>query len=215
MNKFEKQLEKWNNGVLRGAQAKLAKKLCVSTATVALWTTGKRHPSKGYMAKMAQLFKLDMYEVTRLFAPSTPYAEHYSSLSTSSLQDADTTVFHHTTGWLTGTSVSLPVLTRLTSSFPHYTPADVQEWWILPQAAAQDTSYLFSLSTPTDPDQILFIKPCSRWVKDKWMLAHNGTEYILVQSVKKGTFLAWPGKHLAKPPLEPLGLVLRRLAKLN
>ena len=45
MNQFEKQLEKWNNGVLRGAQAKLARILKVSTATVALWTTGKRNPS--------------------------------------------------------------------------------------------------------------------------------------------------------------------------
>ena len=59
MNKFEKQLEKWNNGVLRGAQAKLAKILNVSTATVAFWATGKRTPSKGYIAQMAQLFGMD------------------------------------------------------------------------------------------------------------------------------------------------------------
>ena len=74
MNKFEKQLEKWNGGVLRGAQAKLAKILKVSTATVALWTTGKRHPSKGYAQQMAALFGLDLYGVTRLFEDSSRVA---------------------------------------------------------------------------------------------------------------------------------------------
>ena len=59
MNKFEKQLEKWNRGVLRGAQARLAKALGVSTATTALWATGKRRPSKGYAEQMARLFGMN------------------------------------------------------------------------------------------------------------------------------------------------------------
>ena len=67
MNKFEKQLEKWNKGILRGAQAKLAKTLGVSTATTALWTTGKRSPSKGYVEQMAKLFDMDALDVYKLF----------------------------------------------------------------------------------------------------------------------------------------------------
>ena len=90
MNKFEKQLEKWNKGTLRGAQAKLAKCLRVSTATVAMWATGKRHPSKGFIAKMADLFGLDEYTVARLFSANfqQPFIDFSPTRNSYSLRDA-------------------------------------------------------------------------------------------------------------------------------
>ena len=120
MNKFEKQLEKWNKGILRGAQSKLAKRLHVSTATVALWTTGQRHPSKGYVAQMAQLFKLDVYDVARLFEHPQIYQPSTGSnpLGLHETEHVDTRHFTHT--WPTNNlTVSLPVFSQLPPSYPH------------------------------------------------------------------------------------------------
>lgn len=137
MNKFEKQLEKWNGGILRGAQAKLAKMLQVSTATVALWTTGKRRPSKGYLARMAQLFGMDAFDVIRLFPPLTTYPE--AAPRTAALHDAQDTQNAYSTDIFPteGNSVSIPLLHTVSDHFPHYEEYDVAEWWTLPRRAAQ------------------------------------------------------------------------------
>ena len=63
MNKFEKQLEKWNNGVLRGAQAKLAKALGVSRQTISSLETGRYNPSIFLAHKIAQYFDATIEEI--------------------------------------------------------------------------------------------------------------------------------------------------------
>ena len=216
MNKFEKQLEKWNNGVLRGAQSKLAKSLHVSTATVALWATGQRHPSKGYIAKMAQLFKLDVYEVTRLFTTLISYPQlprHSHTIDLHDAQDIEGT--HVANTWQTHTEMtSLPVFTCLPPSFPYYAPTDAQGYWTMPVVAAQGAQYLFSLPTMTDPDQLLFIKPSNVWAKGQLMLARKKYSYQLVTVLYRNKQLILSSENarqIATAGLEPVGIVVRRL----
>lgn len=169
MNKFEKQLEKWNHGVLRGAQAKLAKVLGVSTATTALWATGKRHPSKGYVAQMAALFGLDVYGVLKLFDPRPVlYLDPPVFPQVTALRDKDDYPYLSpvATGrdFTQGNSVKLPFLQTPPAEFDDYDPACVLEWWSIPRRYAQGALYLVrakdaGLADAQDDDDLCFVKP--------------------------------------------------------
>lgn len=170
MNKFEKQLEKWNGGILRGAQAKLAKLLQVSTATVALWTTGKRRPSKGYLARMAQLFGLDPFDVMRLFPPLTTYPE--AAPKTAVLHDAQDAANTYSADIFTSeaNSVSIPLLHTVSARFPHYEECDVAEWWTLPRRAAQGGKCLLADDAARGREDLYLIRPASAAEDGKIML---------------------------------------------
>ena len=175
MNKFEKQLEKWNNGVLRGAQAKLAKTLGVSTATTALWATGKRRPSKGYVAQMAQLFGLDSFDVFKLFDyRSTTYPEPRAVPSVHALRDQDNGGCSYLAGegFLhesdafpeQSNSVQLPFLNSVPAHYPNYEESDIIEWWSVPRRFAQGAKYILRTADTgwdkhADKDDLCLVKP--------------------------------------------------------
>lgn len=162
MNKFEKQLEKWNGGILRGAQAKLAKLLQVSTATVALWATGKRRPSKGFISRMAQLFALDEYDVIRLFPAAALYPDLQTRRPAAALRDAYAPENAYSADFSTdgGNSVSLPLLNRIRPEFPRYEEEDVIEWWTLPRRAALGARCLFAPEQHAqNGEDLYFIRP--------------------------------------------------------
>lgn len=175
MNKFEKQLEKWNGGVLRGAQAKLAKILQVSTATVALWSTGKRRPSKGFLAKMAHLFAMDAYDVMRLFPPLTTYPDMQPRRTPDALHDAldGSNAYSVDNFTQKGNSVSVPLLTGVTAAFPLYEESDVAEWWTFPRRAAQGGKWLLATTDNTGPHEkhtLLLFRPAQELENGKIML---------------------------------------------
>lgn len=177
MNKFEKQLEKWNGGILRGAQAKLAKILQVSTATVALWTTGKRRPSKGYLARMAQLFNMDPLDAIRLFPAQTTYPEtHVSHPAT--LRDAQDVANTYSTDILSTetNSVLIPLLNSIPDTFPQYEDRDVAEWWTLPRRAAMGAKCLVADSEAHahGKEDLYLIRPTTTAEEGQVMLLRAG-----------------------------------------
>ena len=216
INKFEQQLEKWNSGILRGAQAKLAKCLHVSTATVALWSTGKRHPSKGYLTHMARLFGLDMYQTARLF--SAPAAQTLAPVSfpvrSLKLRDVDP-ARPYTPLSTAGTLVSLPLFTHLPVSYPDYEPDAVFAWWTVPAQFAKQADFLVVLPTENDPDRVLFIQSSARWKNGRLMLARRGDTLLLVRvrhTAGKTVLQVPEGPTLtATRTLRPLGWVVRQL----
>lgn len=219
MNKFEKQLEKWNNGILRGAQAKLAKTLKVSTATTALWTTGKRKPSKGYVAQMAELFHMDVYNVLRLFEPRTPTTiypepcpqptahvlrdrplENFSYLATKPVSDSEENEQSN--------SVKLPFLSSVPLLPPPYNEYDVIEWWSVPRRYALGAKYIIRSKSAGMPDaysedDLCFIKPVTQYVSEKLTL--------FLQS--DGTFITKRILHKseAKTSGKAIGIAVRRI----
>jgi len=207
INRFEKQLEKWNNGVLRGAQAKLAKTLGVTTATVALWATSQRHPSKGYISKMAHLFRLSEYDVLRLFtsAPAT---------ATTTLREKTTTPF--TTN--DAGQCTLPVFTHLPPQFPFYAPQDVTGWWTLPKSTADGVAFLLEC-TVDKATEIWFVQPADTWHHGRLMLARKGTKLLAGEIfLKKDTHQKSFIKTEKDEPLKaliPVGVVVRRLIQAN
>lgn len=170
MNKFEKQLEKWNNGVLRGAQAKLAKKLGVSTATTALWATGKRRPSKGYAAQIAALFKMDIYNVFKLF-DNSPVIYPTPNISTPHFlceKEHDFTYFATENSEEPtipqSNSIQIPFFNDIPKDFPHYDEDEVLEWWSIPRRYASGSKYIIpskkaGLPHASSETDLCFIKP--------------------------------------------------------
>lgn len=184
MNKFEKQLEKWNGGILRGAQSKLAKRLRVSTATVALWATGKRRPSKGFVAQMAQLFGLDDYDVIRLFPANTTYPDLQPGRGARSLRDAQTPENTYSAdnspqqAAAFTNSVSLPLLTHAPEQYPAYNESDVAEWWTIPLRYAKGAKYLVQ-DGPNGKENLYFIRPETNLLEGALMLFKTPDGYTV------------------------------------
>lgn len=220
MNKFEKQLEKWNNGVLRGAQAKLAKILGVSTATTALWATGKRHPSKGYISRMADLFGMDTLDVTKLFDfRSTTYPEPNAHRFTGTLreQHANEYIYNFDTDEetdLSSNSVRLPFLNSIPENYPQYDESEIIEWWSIPRRYAQGAKYIVrsqdaGLSNAKDADDLCFIKPGTDILAGKTVLiADKKNTYSILKITNNTVKESLDNK---KNHFHVLGTIVRRI----
>lgn len=208
INKFEKQLEKWNGGVLRGAQAKLARLLQVSTATVALWATGKRRPSKGYVAQMAQLFGLDEFSIMRLFTPATTYPEINPLSPLPALRDAQTPENTYTAdnSAIQSNSVSVPLLSAVPLLYPDLTGCEITEWWTLPRQRAQGGKYLLELD-----NALWLIKPTHEFLDGKQMLISAKGSFLVVQ-VQGSTLLQGNGQTLPTDQAQAHGLAVLKIS---
>ena len=60
-------LKKWNNGILRGAQAKLAQQLGLTQSAVARWMNGQQIPSEENILAMSKLFNEPLSKVKNAF----------------------------------------------------------------------------------------------------------------------------------------------------
>lgn len=220
MNKFEKALMAWNNGILRGSQAKLAKQLQVSTATVALWATGKRNPSKGYVAMMAKLFDMSEYDVLRLFIPSSELPARPDSLRESPAES----IYNTDTELLTpqSNSVALPYLANVPAGYPEYDQDDVIEWWTLPRRYARGAKYLVrccgdSMEGSVGYDDLCLIKPETEFLDGKVMLVKVSQGYLIKRIRKEnGKIVLYSDnnkKYKAFTPQQvcPVGLVVRKI----
>lgn len=219
MNKFEKQLEKWNGGILRGAQAKLARLLQVSTATVALWSTGKRRPSKGYLARMAQLFGLDPFDIMRLFPPLTTYPEN--APRTAALRDAQDASNTYSADILSteGNSVSIPLLHTVSADFPRFTDDDVSEWWTFPRRAAQGGKCLVAdtYMRARGQEDLYLIRPAHTLEDGRLMLLREGPGISLKRVRADGSTVMLffpdgsPDRQLPAEQIIPLGTAVKKI----
>lgn len=223
MNKFEKQLEKWNDGVLRGAQAKLAKILGVSTATTALWTTGKRHPSKGYISRMAELFHLSADSVQKLFdTRSTTYPDPKYSHIGGTLRDQS--VDEYIYGFAAehagdeieeaSNSVRLPFLNAIPENYPHYDESEIIEWWSVPRRYAQGAKYIVrahdaGFADAADADDLCFIRPGKEILPGKTVLIAEKKHLYCTKTVKNKDKKTFSYTNQEYPSI--LGTVVRRI----
>ena len=223
MNKFEKELEKWNKGVLRGAQAKLAKKLGVSTAIVALWANGKRRPSKGYAAKLAQLFGMDLYQLMCLFPNSAYTPQKQPDYPT--LQESTPAFRTEEEAELLqpqSNSVSLPFLASVPAGYPEFDDSNIIEWWTLPRRYAKGAKYLVrccgdSMEGSVGYDDLCLIKPESEFLEGKVMLVKIAQGYVIKRIRKEnGKIVLYSDnnkKYKAFSPrqAQPVGIVVRKI----
>lgn len=60
-------LRKWNNGILRGAQARLAQELGLSQSAIVRWMSGQQTPSEENIFAMSKLFNEPINKVKNAF----------------------------------------------------------------------------------------------------------------------------------------------------
>lgn len=224
MNKFEKQLEKWNNGVLRGAQAKLAKTLGVSSATTAQWATGKRHPSKGYINKMAELFSIDLFDALKLFdSRTTTYpepAQRLQLLREKTEEDVYSAGAKEEPSSQSNT-VRLPFLNSVPDAFPQYDESEIIEWWSVPRRYALGAKYIVrssnaGVSDAKNEDDLCFVQPTDVPSDQHLMLWKTNEGYLSGRCIKKGEMRILQGLNAKDTPLpqgqaRPLGRIVRRI----
>lgn len=68
MNEFKKVIRKWNNGLIRGSQTRLAKALRVDQATVSRWVSGEYSPDPDIAPRLAKMLKVSPEELAAMFA---------------------------------------------------------------------------------------------------------------------------------------------------
>ena len=170
-------------GFLRGAQARLAKALGVSTATTALWATGKRRPSKGYAEQMARLFGMDAFDVYKLFDGRSIVYPDVPTLSARSLRERrrktapilpKTKIRTRTAPPSKSNSVQLPFLNTVPDESGRYEESDVLEWWTLPRRFAQGPNIFYARPMPalknTTDEDVCFVKPSADMPQGKLVL---------------------------------------------
>ncbi|MDD2772724.1 MAG: XRE family transcriptional regulator [Elusimicrobiales bacterium] len=64
---FEELLKKWNHGILRGAQLRLAEALAISHPTVSGWVAGRNLPSEDLRPKVAKTLGVSIEELNKVF----------------------------------------------------------------------------------------------------------------------------------------------------
>jgi SOS-response transcriptional repressor LexA len=68
MDKFEEMLKEWNNGILKGAQSRLANEMNLSHAAIVRWKKGIQFPSEENIKKMSKIFKKTEDKIERAFS---------------------------------------------------------------------------------------------------------------------------------------------------
>lgn len=74
-NGFENLLRKWNRGVLRGAQLRLARELKVDPATISRWTKSMNPPSENLRDRLAMILGVSRESLMAAFADPRGHSE--------------------------------------------------------------------------------------------------------------------------------------------
>lgn len=116
MNK-EDFLKKINNGIVRGAQTKIAKDLGVSHVSVLRWFSGQLKPSEENLQKMADTYGISLKTVKKIFEIED--LEFSRSIRMTPLTDKNT--------------ISLPILADVPAGLPDFSDKDVETFWDIPR----------------------------------------------------------------------------------
>ena len=115
--KKEELLKEINNGIVRGAQTKIAKDLGVSHVSVLRWFSGQLKPSEENLKKMSQIYKISEKEIKEAF--DWEDKEFSRSLRVTPLTDKNT--------------ISLPILADVPAGLPDFSDKDVETFWDIPR----------------------------------------------------------------------------------
>ena len=108
-------LKKINNGKESGAQAILASKLNISTASVANWFSGKNYPTEENLKQISKIYKIDIEEVRKTF-----YDEEFAP----QIQAVPLTKTN---------TIQLPILADVPAGLPEFSDRDVEMFVDIPR----------------------------------------------------------------------------------
>jgi hypothetical protein len=74
MTTVEELLKEWNNGILRGAKARLAKEIKLPDTNISSWISGRTRPGESAISKMSKIFKKSEEDIKAAFGVKYRYA---------------------------------------------------------------------------------------------------------------------------------------------
>ena len=123
-------LKRANGGILRGAQANLARKLGIGESSVSRWLDGKAKPSEQYVLAISRLVGCSPADVLSAFGIKEK-SDEFAPLS--SVQGAPLTP---------NNTVTLPILADVPAGMPEYSDRDVEQFVDFPRFLFPGADYV-------------------------------------------------------------------------
>lgn len=119
-------LKRINNGIERGAKAKLAELLGLARPSIIEWFNGRSKPSEQNITKMSALFSIDTQELWDMFNDKfeDPISERDSNEFAPSVKAVPLTP---------NNTVTLPILADVPAGLPEYSDRDVEMFVDIPR----------------------------------------------------------------------------------
>lgn len=125
-------LRQINNGKERGAQAIIASKLNISTASVANWFTGRNFPTEENIKRIANAFNFNLDDVRKAF-----YADYEDTTDKSEfLREIEYTPL------TPKNTIQLPILADVPAGLPEYSDRDVEMFVDIPRFMFPKADYV-------------------------------------------------------------------------
>ena len=119
-------LKRINNGIERGAKAKLAELLGLARPSIIEWFNGRSKPSEQNITKMSALFSIDTQELWDMFNDKfeDPISERDSNEFSPSVKAVPLTP---------NNTVTLPILADVPAGLPEYSDRDIEMFVDIPR----------------------------------------------------------------------------------
>lgn len=184
----EQLLKAVNYGKMRGAQSVLAKKIKLSTASVANWFIGKTYPTEENIKRIANAYNLDINEVRKAFYP-------YEEIETPENNEKFLREIEFTPLTPKNT-VSLPILADIPAGLPDYSDKDVEIFKDIPRDMFPGADFVIrcigdSLSPKFDIGDFCVVRKTEEPMHGRAMLVETETGYCMkvINKTAKGTQL--------------------------
>lgn len=123
-------LKRANGGILRGAQANLARKLGIVESSVSRWLDGKAKPSEQYVLAISRLVGCSPADVLEAFGVKKK-SDEFAPLS--SVQGIPLTP---------NNTITLPILADAPAGLPEYSDRDVEQFVDIPRFMFPGADYI-------------------------------------------------------------------------
>lgn len=172
-------LKRINNGKEHGAQAILANKIGISTASVANWFTGRNYPTEENIKRIASAFKLELNEVRKAFYEDDEFAKTVTAIP---LTPSNT--------------IQLPILADVPAGLPEFSDRDVEIFKDIPRDMFPGADFVIrcigdSLAPKFNVGDFCVIRKETEPLHGKPMLVKTETGYCMkvIKKTEKGVQL--------------------------
>lgn len=124
-------LMRFNGGILRGSQVRLARKLHVTEASVSRWVDGSQKPSEQYILAMARLVGCNPSEVAEAFGVLEKKTDEFAPLS--SVRGIPLTP---------NNTITLPILADVPAGLPEFSDRDIEQFVDFPRFIFPGADYI-------------------------------------------------------------------------
>lgn len=217
-SEFEKKLETWNGGTLRGAKTKLAAALGVSDVTVSRWARGELRPSEELMQKLGGFFSCSTEELERIFNETgEKRAREKLNNYAPTLRGVP----------LTGqNTITLPILADVPAGLPDFSDRDVEMFIDIPRFMFAGADFVVkcigdSLEPKLHKGDYCVVRKTSEPINGRPMVVktESGVTMKIIKTLPDGRVQLWSTNNKYAPftpeTLTIIGLIIGSWSRLD